>query len=59
VAAPTSRPSAEPDPVSLQELEKRAIQRAMDQSEGNMAAAARLLGVDRTTLWRKLRRGEP
>lgn len=58
VAAPTSRPSAEPEPVSLQELEKRAIQRAMDQSEGNMAAAARLLGVDRTTLWRKLRRGE-
>lgn len=56
--APAGRPSAEPDTVSLQELEKRAIQRAMDQAEGNMAAAARLLGVDRTTLWRKLRRTE-
>jgi two-component system response regulator HydG len=56
--APTGRVSVEPEPVSLQELEKRAIQRAMDQAEGNMAAAARLLGVDRTTLWRKLRRGE-
>lgn len=48
--------SAEPEPASLEEVERRAIQRAMAQSEGNMAAAARILGVDRTTLWRKLRR---
>ena len=44
------------EPASLAEIERRAIQRAMDQSEGNMAAAARILGIDRTTLWRKLKK---
>jgi transcriptional regulator with PAS, ATPase and Fis domain len=53
---PAAAPSAEPDPVSLAEVERRAIERAMQRSDGNMAAAARLLGIDRTTLWRKLKR---
>ena len=49
--APTGRVSVEPEPVSLQELEKRAIQRAMDQAEGTMAAAARVPRGDRHHTW--------
>jgi len=45
-----------PAPINLAELETQAIRRAMDRSDGNMAAAARLLGIDRSTLWRKLKK---
>ena len=51
------RPRRAP-PMNLAELENQAIRRAMDRSDGNMAAAARLLGIDRSTLWRKLKKGE-
>jgi two-component system response regulator HydG len=50
------RQRAEPEPLNLGEVERRTIERAMERSEGNVAAAARLLGIDRTTLWRKLKR---
>ena len=50
------RQRAQPEPLNLGEVERRAIERAMERSEGNVAAAARLLGIDRTTLWRKLKR---
>ena len=53
---PGGQRTVESEPASLEAVERRAIERAMAQSEGNMAAAARILGVDRTTLWRKLRR---
>lgn len=42
--------------VPLAELEARAIEDAMRETGGNAAEAARLLGIDRTTLWRKLKR---
>ncbi len=42
--------------LELAELEARAIERAMERTEGNVTHAARLLGIDRTTLWRKLKR---
>jgi two-component system, NtrC family, response regulator HydG len=42
--------------TNLAELEQQAIRRAMDSSEGNMSAAARMLGIDRSTLWRKLKK---
>ncbi|MFV0369643.1 MAG: sigma-54 interaction domain-containing protein [Hyphomicrobiaceae bacterium] len=35
---------------------RRDIERALVQSNGNRSAAARLLGVDRTTLWRRMQR---
>lgn len=50
------RKRSEPEPLKLAEVERRTIERAMERSEGNVAAAARLLGIDRTTLWRKLKR---
>jgi DNA-binding NtrC family response regulator len=39
-----------------QEAEKRHIRRALSATEGEISAAARLLGVGRTTLWEKMRR---
>jgi DNA-binding NtrC family response regulator len=36
--------------------ERRQIQRAMAQTGGRVTAAARLLGVSRTTLWEKMQR---
>ncbi len=40
---------------SLKEVERDAIERALKVSGGNKSKAARLLGIDRKTLWRKLR----
>ncbi|MEC8424786.1 MAG: helix-turn-helix domain-containing protein, partial [Myxococcota bacterium] len=45
-----------PPPISLAEVELQAIERAMERSSGNVSAAARLLGIDRTTLWRKMKK---
>ncbi len=38
------------------ELARREIEKALLQSNGNRSAAAKLLGVDRTTLWRRMQR---
>jgi DNA-binding NtrC family response regulator len=40
----------------LEELERRYIQRVLETVRGNKADAARILGVDRKTLYRKLER---
>lgn len=42
-------------PVSLKELEKRAVVAALREAGGDKLAAARLLGIGKTTLYRKLR----
>ncbi|HEX7315094.1 MAG TPA: sigma-54 dependent transcriptional regulator [Pyrinomonadaceae bacterium] len=50
-------PSAVNDPlVSLSELEGRHIARVLAHTGGNKQAAARLLGIDRTTLQRMIKR---
>ncbi len=41
--------------VLLEELERRAIQHALKQTRGDRLAAARLLGIGKTTLYRKLK----
>jgi DNA-binding NtrC family response regulator len=41
--------------LPLDELERRAILRAMRESGGDKLAAARLLGIGKTTLYRKLK----
>jgi DNA-binding NtrC family response regulator len=43
------------DGWSLAEVEKEHIRRVLDRHRGNATAAARQLGISRTTLWRKLR----
>jgi DNA-binding NtrC family response regulator len=51
-------PSRDPDvsdlPLNLEETENLLIQRALARTEGNIAEAARLLGVHRTRIYRKL-----
>jgi DNA-binding NtrC family response regulator len=63
VAAPASRsaeppPDARPDagtlPFNLKEAEKSLVQRAIDHTQGNVAAAARLLGISRARVYRTL-----
>jgi DNA-binding NtrC family response regulator len=43
------------DVVPLQELEKRAIQHALLHTRGDRTTAAQMLGIGRTTLYRKLK----
>lgn len=53
-----SRPS-NPQPIpssNLEEIEKKALIEAMEKSGGNYTQAARILGVTRQTLYRKLER---
>ena len=46
-------------PLNLAEAEDRLIQRALQETGGNIADAARLLGVHRTRIYRKLAQQEP
>jgi two-component system response regulator HydG len=42
--------------VPLEEVERRYILRVLEASSGNKRLAARVLGLDRKTLYRKLER---
>jgi len=57
-----SRTAAPPLPshgiISLQELEKQAIRHALEHTHGDRTTAAQLLGIGRTTLYRKLKEYE-
>ena len=44
------------DLVSMEEVERRYIARVMEAVGGNKTEAARILGLDRKTLYRKLER---
>ncbi len=46
----------EAEPIALHDVERRHIVRVLERVGGNRQAAARLLGIDRTTLYRKMRR---
>jgi DNA-binding NtrC family response regulator len=49
-------PAREFRPESLEEAEGRHIQAMLRHCRGNQAQAARLLGIGRNTLWRKLKK---
>ncbi len=50
------RPRREPSPArTLSEVERSHIERVLEACGGNRAEAARVLGIGRNTLWRKLR----
>ncbi|MEN8133785.1 MAG: helix-turn-helix domain-containing protein, partial [Pseudomonadota bacterium] len=42
-------------PPTLDNLEIKHIQRILESVGGNQTQAAKLLGINRSTLWRKLR----
>jgi transcriptional regulator with PAS, ATPase and Fis domain len=58
--AVSNRPAAiAPEPpgiAPLEQTERQAIQRALEFTQGDRAQAAQLLGIGRTTLYRRLRR---
>ncbi len=43
-------------PEPLREMERKMIRQALHVTKGNRAAAARILGIDASTLWRKMQR---
>jgi transcriptional regulator of acetoin/glycerol metabolism len=43
-----------PRTANLEDLEKNAIQQALESSQGNVSRAARTLGISRQTLYRKM-----
>jgi DNA-binding NtrC family response regulator len=46
----------ESDFVPLEQLEQEYIEHVLEQAGGKKTRAAKILGIDKTTLWRKLRR---
>jgi DNA-binding NtrC family response regulator len=52
---PPARRSNRLETLDLQELERRAIQQALEEAGGNLSQVVRLLGIGRTTLYRKLK----
>jgi DNA-binding NtrC family response regulator len=44
------------DATTLEEMERRAVVRALEATEGNVQAAATLLGISRATIYRKAER---
>jgi Nif-specific regulatory protein len=55
-SAPAARDGARPLHERLQEQERAAIVAAIDQAQGNIAHAARSLGINRSTLYYRLRK---
>ena len=51
-AAPTTAPHS----LNIEEIEKQAIQSAIQKCNGNLTAAAKELGMGRSTLYRKIER---
>ncbi len=54
----STRLSSSDELMPLEELERRAIFRALRETAGDKLAAARLLGIGKTTLYRKLKEYE-
>ena len=54
--APVLVKHAAPELMTLDELERRHIEAVMGHCQGNKTKAAEILGIDRVSLWRKLKR---
>jgi len=54
--APTRAPAAAGPVATLEQTEVEQIRQALRAAKGNRSRAAEMLGIDRSTLYRKLRR---
>jgi DNA-binding NtrC family response regulator len=45
-----------PQPQTLEEMEKEHIQRVLKEADGNQSKASQVLGIDRKTLYHKLKK---
>jgi transcriptional regulator of acetoin/glycerol metabolism len=55
-AAPPSHPGGLARPLPLRDVETALIRRAVDEAHGNVQEAAKVLGISRATVYRKLGR---
>jgi len=55
-APPAASAGAGPEPVTLDDVERRHIERTLASTGGNKTRAASLLGIDRATLYAKIKR---
>ena len=44
--------------MALKTLEERYIEKVLEASSGNVGEAAKILGINRTTLWRRIKSEE-
>jgi two-component system response regulator HydG len=51
---PFLTPSISPDGESLEEVEKRQIEKVLNQTKGNIAQAADILKISRLTIYNKI-----
>ena len=60
VARPTPTANGRPDElVTLEQLEQRYIQQVLEVTRNNKSEAAKILGIDRRSLYRRLHDDEP
>ncbi|HTU33045.1 MAG TPA: sigma 54-interacting transcriptional regulator [Candidatus Acidoferrum sp.] len=52
----TASPEARPEPVTLRDVERAHIMRILEKTNGQLAGAATLLGIPRSTLFYRVRR---
>ena len=52
---PMTAPAEGPEILALEELERRAIMQALEATGGDRLRAAKLLGIGKTTIYRKIR----
>ena len=50
--------NADPDKLSLESMEKKHIQRVLKEMDGNVTQSAKVLGIDRVTLYNKIKKYE-
>jgi len=50
------RNGREPEEMSLEAMEKEHIQRVLNEMEGNVTQSAKVLGIDRVTLYNKMKK---
>jgi transcriptional regulator of acetoin/glycerol metabolism len=54
--APSGSAPGASTPSTMEDAERRAVEAALEESGGNIHAAARRLGLSRNTLYRKIRK---